>query len=75
TYHRYCNAYRGYNQAFTPTKKSGKEFYPKPFLNNVPRLILAGQWMSPPGGLPAAAIQGKFAIPRILQREGRSSKV
>jgi len=75
TYHRYCNAYRGYNQAFTPTKKSGKEFYPKPYLNNVPRLILAGQWMSPPGGLPAAAIQGKFAIQRILQREGKSIKV
>ncbi|WP_428866926.1 hypothetical protein [Clostridium sediminicola] len=30
------------------------------------------QWLSPPGGLPGAAIQGKYSIQRILKKEKRS---
>lgn len=75
TYHRYCNAYKGYNQAYTITKNSRKLAYPSPFVKGVDNVIVAGQWMSAPGGLPGAAIQGKYAIQRILKKCGRSTKL
>lgn len=70
TYERYCNAYKGYNQAFVPTKGSGNSS-PSPYLSGVGNVVLAGQWLSPPGGLPGAAIEGKFAVQRILKKENR----
>ncbi|MDP4132852.1 MAG: NAD(P)/FAD-dependent oxidoreductase [Bacillota bacterium] len=69
TYKRYCNAYKGYNQAFVITKKSRKNPYPSPYIKNLSNVILSGQWVSPPGGLPGAAITGKFAVQRILKKE------
>ena len=36
----------------------------------IDNLMLATQWLMPPGGLAAAAAQGKFAILRILNQEG-----
>jgi hypothetical protein len=29
--------------------------------------LLSGQWLQPPGGLPVAAIYGKYAIQRICK--------
>ena len=75
TYERYCNAYKGYNQAYMITKNSMKNPYPSPFVKGIENVILAGQWLSPPGGLPGAAIQGKFSIQRILKKEKRSIKI
>lgn len=75
TYHRYCHAYKGYNQSFMPTKKSRKNPYPSATIVGVDNVVLAGQWLSPPGGLPGAAIQGKYAIQRILKKEGRKVKL
>ena len=75
TYERYCNAYKGYNQAYMITKNSMKNPYPSPFVTGIENVILAGQWLSPPGGLPGAAIQGKFSIQRILKKEKRSIKI
>ena len=75
TYKRYCNAYKGYNQAYMITKNSMKNPYPSPFVKGIENVILAGQWLSPPGGLPGAAIQGKFSIQRILKKEKRSIKI
>lgn len=72
TYYNYCNAFKGYNQAFTITKRSRKNPYPSAYIRGVENVVLAGQWLSPPGGLPGAAIQGKFAVQRILKRERRS---
>lgn len=66
TYRRFCNAYKGYNQAFTVTKHSRKDPYPSPYITGVKNAVLAGQWLSPPGGLPGAAIQGKFSVQRII---------
>jgi hypothetical protein len=31
--------------------------------------FLAGQWLSPPGGLPVAVTTGKFAAQRIAKKE------
>jgi len=33
---------------------------------------LAGQWLNPPGGLPGSVTAGKFAIQRILKKEGKN---
>lgn len=70
TYERWCNAYKGYNQAYMPTKQSRKES-PSPYVEGLDNIVLAGQWLSPPGGLPSAAIVGKFAVQRILHKENR----
>lgn len=69
TYHRYCNAYKGYNQSFMITKYSVKNPYPSANIKGIDNVVLAGQWINPPGGLPGAAIQGKYAIQRILKKE------
>ena len=71
TYERFCNAWQGYNQACVFTKRARKNPYPSAEIQRIGNLILAGQWLSPPGGLPGAAIQGKYAVQRILHREGR----
>jgi phytoene dehydrogenase-like protein len=72
TYHRYCNAYKGYNQSFTITKYSAKNTNPSATIKGIDNVVLAGQWLNPPGGLPGAAIQGKYAIQRILKKEKRT---
>jgi phytoene dehydrogenase-like protein len=74
TYERYCNAYKGYNQAFIPTKKSNSAS-PSPYVSGLDNVVLAGQWLSPPGGLPGAAIMGKFAVQRILKKENRKIRL
>jgi phytoene dehydrogenase-like protein len=65
TYHRYCNAYRGYNQACVITKKSVKRPYPSAYIKNLGNVVLAGHWLSPPGGIPGACITGKYAAYRV----------
>ena len=74
TYERWCNAYKGYNQAFMITKASGKDRSPSPYVQGLPNVVLAGQWLSPPGGLPGAAITGKYAIQRIQRLEVQNAK-
>lgn len=75
TYHCYCNAYKGYNQSFMITKHSAKNPYPSAYIKGLDNVVLAGQWINPPGGLPGAAIQGKYSIQRILKKEKRSIKI
>ncbi|MDO4540542.1 MAG: NAD(P)/FAD-dependent oxidoreductase [Syntrophomonadaceae bacterium] len=72
TYVRYCSAYKGFYQSFMLTKHSAKRPYPSAYIKGLDNVILAGQWISPPGGLPGAAITGKYAVQRILNLEGRS---
>ncbi len=75
TYQRYCNAYKGYNQSFMTTKHSRKNAQPSAYIKGIANVILAGQWIMPPGGLPGAAISGKYAVQRILKLEKRSIEV
>ncbi|MBP5403247.1 MAG: NAD(P)/FAD-dependent oxidoreductase [Treponema sp.] len=72
TYTRFCNAYRGVYMTFITTKKS-------PDISNIPgvikgvdNLLLAGQWLMLPGGIPVALVTGKYAIQRILKKQKRS---
>jgi phytoene desaturase len=65
TYERYCGAYRGSWLSFGNTPRS------QPLRHNgriegLDNLFMTGQWLMPPGGLPGAAITGKWTIARIL---------
>lgn len=65
TYEKWTHAFRGFYQSpqITPDSKTPMSV---PFqIEGISNLILAGQWLSPPGGLPGAAIQGKYAALRI----------
>lgn len=70
TYHRYCNAYHGAYMSFV-TKKDEKPFRVKGTVKGISNLYLASQWIMAPGGLPVAVAAGKFAVQRILKKEGR----
>ncbi len=71
TYHKYCNSYRGTYMAFIPSGEVKMKFH-KGIIKGIKNLYLAGQWTIPVGGLPLAAISGKFAIQRILTAEKKS---
>ena len=71
TYERYCNAYHGAYMSFVTTTTAPK-LTCKGTIKNLNNFYIAGQWIMSPGGLPIAAISGKFAIQRILKKEGRS---
>ncbi len=67
TYERYCGAYRGSWLSFgntplsEPLRHDGR-------VKGVKNLYMTGQWLMPPGGLPAAAITGRWTIERIKNR-------
>ncbi|WP_455539135.1 phytoene desaturase family protein [Terrisporobacter sp.] len=75
TYKRYCNAYKGYNQAFVMGKRTNQKDYPSAYIKGIDNVILCGQWINPPGGVCGAAITGKFAIQRILKKENKSLNI
>lgn len=68
TYVRYCNAYRGAFMGFWPTI-SGKTLNHTGRIKGLDNLLLSGQWIQPPGGLPVAVITGKDTIMRICKKE------
>lgn len=72
TYKHYYNAYKCYNQAYMITKYSRKNPYPLPYIKEIDNVLLVGQQLAASGGLPGAAIQGKFAVQRVLKKEKRS---
>ena len=74
TYERYCNAYRGAFMGFWPTL-SGKSLNHTGHIKGLSNIVLSGQWLQPPGGLPVALITGKDTIMRLCKKEKRSFKV
>ena len=74
TYDRYCHAYKGAYMGFITTP-SAKPARVKGAVKGLKNLYLAGQWIMSPGGLPVAVISGKFAVQRILKKEGRSIEI
>ncbi|MCL6457696.1 MAG: FAD-dependent oxidoreductase [Gorillibacterium sp.] len=68
TYERYCDAYRGSWMSYIITPKSKNLIY-NGKIKGVKNLYMAGQWLMPPGGLPVAAMTGKWAIERIKKQE------
>ncbi len=75
TYTRWCNSYMGNFMTFITTKKSSNLFNVKGTLKGLDNVVLAGQWLSMPGGLPMAMTSGKFAVQRILRSQGKSIKI
>ena len=74
TYSRYCNAFHGSYMGFVTTV-GNKQMRLKGIVRRVNNLFLAGQWIMSPGGLPIAVISGKFAVQRILKRDGKSIEI
>lgn len=71
TYNRYCSAYKGFYQSCMISKDSAAIPYPPALVQGLDNVVLAGQWISPPGGLPGSAITGKQAVQRILNKDGK----
>lgn len=70
TYERYCGAFKGSYMSFGDTPNA-KHLNHNGIVRGVKRLFLAGQWFMPPGGLPSAALTGKWAVDRILNNENK----
>lgn len=70
TYERYCNAYRGAFMGFWPTIRS-KSLAHTGRIKGLNNMVLSGQWLQPPGGLPIAVITGKDTIMRLCKAEKR----
>lgn len=71
TYERYCNAYRGAFMAFFPSVK-GKMMEHSGRIKGLDNLVLSGQWLQPPGGLPIALTSGRNAIMRLCRRQKKN---
>lgn len=69
TYNRYCNCYGGAYMSFVNTKLA-KSITTAGVVKGIDNVMLAGQWLMGPGGLPTAAAMGKFAAYRISKKEG-----
>ena len=74
TYERYCNAYHGSYMSFITTPE-GKQIKMKGTIKGINNLYVAGQWTNSPGGLPVAVASGKFAVQRILKKNGRDINI
>ncbi|HCC52253.1 MAG TPA: hypothetical protein DEQ30_09525 [Porphyromonadaceae bacterium] len=68
TFHRYCHSYRGTYMSFIPSGYVKKQVH-KGVKDGIKNLYIAGQCTFPAGGLPLAAIAGKFAAQRIAKAE------
>ena len=73
TYHRYCNAYHGAYMSFITTTGSQTTMFSGD-IKGLHNVVLGSQWQMNPGGLPIAAIMGKFAVQRIQKKEKSSKK-
>lgn len=74
THERYCGAYRGSYMSFITTPRSNQNFH-RGTISGINNLYVASQWIRPVGGLPSAAMAGKFAIQRICRQEGISIEI
>lgn len=70
TYHRYTGAWRGAWMSFMPSPGS-KGMMHSGKISGLLNFYLTGQWLLPPGGLPCAAMTGRFAVQRIAKKEGQ----
>lgn len=68
TYHRYTGAYHGAWMSFMMTTKS-KYMEHSGNIKGLKNCFLTGQWLMPPGGLPVAAVTGKFSVMKIAKKE------
>lgn len=63
-------AYNGSYMSFMLTHNVGLSVHDGK-VKKLPNVVLSGQWTQAPGGLPLALATGRFAIQRILKKEGK----
>jgi phytoene dehydrogenase-like protein len=68
TYVRYCNAHRGAYMSFVT--KPGMKTSIEGKLPGLENFYMGGMWTQFPGGLPGAAMGGRFAVQRICRDAG-----
>lgn len=73
TYERYLNSRHGCFQGFIHTQR-GKSLMHNGRIKGLDGFILAGQWIIQSGGLPAAAMSGRFAAQRICHTDKQKFK-
>jgi phytoene dehydrogenase-like protein len=71
TFQRYTGNFRGSYVPFCTMPDIEYENH-QGMITGVKNLYLAGQWVFPDGGLPMAAIGGKYAVQRICNQENRN---
>ena len=69
TYASRCNSFNGAYMSFVADKNSKTVTTPG-VIKQLKNVFIAGQWNMGSGGLPPAAVQGKFAAWRICKKEG-----
>ena len=70
TYVRYCNAWRGAWMSWISTPDLPARYLPMR-LRGLKGFVMAGQWIMPPGGLPVAALSGRWAVQHLCAAERR----
>lgn len=73
TNERYLNATFGSYMAFTNSAKTGSVMADNR-VKGIKGLILGGQWLQSPGGLPVALMSGRQAVQRICALDGKFYK-
>lgn len=73
TYEKYCDAWRGTWMTWAGIDKDVPRYYPG-VLPGLENFIMAGMWTMPPGGLPGAAVAGRFAAHRMCEQNGMEFK-
>ncbi len=73
TFTKWCGAYKGSYMSFFE-KSGSKTLNIKNTINGLGNVFIAGQWLTPNGGLPLAAISGRFAVNALL-RAARKRKI
>lgn len=68
TFHRYTESYRGSYMSFCTTPGASFQNH-EGTIQGLKNVYLAGQWALLHGGLPMAAMAGKFAVQRICKAE------
>jgi phytoene dehydrogenase-like protein len=66
---RYCHSYRGAYLSFCAMHGQRQRENHESSLGEIKNMYLAGQWVFQDGGLPMAAVAGKFAVQRICNQE------
>jgi len=70
TYVRYCNAWRGSWMAWVMSPTLKARAMPMR-LKGLAGFVMAGQWIMSPGGLPTAAMTGRWAIQHLCAIENK----
>ena len=72
TLQHYYHSYRGSYLSFCAISDFRQRENHEGMIRGVKSIYLAGQWVFPDGGVPMAAIAGKFAVQRICNQENRN---